>query len=340
MEQILKSRYRTGEKISENHFSVTYKGFFIGTDKPVVIKIYKRGTLNSSLIREMKQKVKDFSIINHPNIAKILDGDYGWQGFYFVREFIDGESVQDIQQRGEKIGVEKAVTIADQVLAALELTHAKKMIHAALKPSNIFIDQQGIVKVADFVIESAVKDALPQKTMEVMQNAKFTSPEEIAGGEAGPSSDLFSLGIILYEMATGRSIVQDGLIGNLNKLKRPITLDPESASLLPRYLADIIRKAINFDPILRFNRAEAFRAALENKTLPSRRSSAEEFIKIFENTVTQYGGEELDQERVAPQDAGRVHLRWHREKHRNWILSAIVAAAVAIGLLYAFFLGR
>lgn len=176
MDQLLKSKYRTGQKLSENPFSVTYRGFIIGSEKPVIIKIYKRGTLNSSLIKSMKQRVRDFSIISHHGAAKLLDGDYGWQGFYYVREYIDGVSVQALLDRGERIGAEKAAAIADQVLETLEITHAKGIVHGALKPSNIFIDNQGLVKLVDFVVEGEIKNAMPQRVHEILENAKYASP--------------------------------------------------------------------------------------------------------------------------------------------------------------------
>jgi len=341
MEQILKSRYRIGDKISENPFSVTYKGFYIGTDKPVIIKIYKRGTLNSSLIREMKQKVKDFSIINHHGIAKIIDGDYGWQGFYYVREFIAGQSLQEIMERGEKIGVEKALAIADQVLAALELVHSKKIVHAALKPSNIFIDDQGIVKLTDFVIESEVKYSMPQKVVEIMQNAKYASPEELEGSPASSASDIFSLGLILFEMAAGKPIFASaGLAENAKKVKAASIVLPEASPALPRYLMEIISKAVQKDPILRFGSASQLRDSLGKKLLPPAASPGEEYLKIFESSVTQFGGEEIDKESEVLQDVGRVRLRWSKEKHRNWILAMVVGASVLLGILYSFFLGR
>src|SRR3989338_10279570 len=109
MEHILKSRYKIGQKISESPFSVTYKGFFIGTDRPVVIKIYKRGTLNSSLIKNMKQKVRDLSQIESPGIAALLDGDYGWQGFYYVREFVEGANLKEILEKEGKLELSRAL---------------------------------------------------------------------------------------------------------------------------------------------------------------------------------------------------------------------------------------
>jgi serine/threonine-protein kinase len=338
MEQILKSRYRTGEKISESVFSVTYKGFYIGTDKPVIIKIYKRGTLNSSLIRQMRQKVKDFSLFNHSGIAKIIDGDYGWQGFYYVREFIDGSSLSDLLRQGEKFDLEKAVDVIKQTLVALEITHAKNIVHGALKPSNVFIEPPGTVKVADFVIEAVVKDAMPQKAIELIEDAHYASPEELLGEPATPVSDLYSLTLILCELVAGKPVLhQTGLKENIKKLKTsPFSPD----ATLPKYLADIIVKGLQKDPLLRFRSAGEFRESLEKKYIEPKPSSTEEYVKIFENSVTQYGGEEINQESEALREVGRVRLRWSKEKHRNWILGVAVAVSVALGFLYTFIFGR
>lgn len=342
MEQFLKSKYRIGKKLSENPFSITYQGFLIGTDKPVIIKIYKRGTLNSALIKSMKQRVLSFSLINHHGIAKLLDGDYGWQGFYYVRDFVEGKSIQELLEKGEKLGVEKACAIADQVLSALEAAHARGIVHAALKPSNIFIDDQGIIRVTDFVIEGEIKASMPQKVQEIMINAKYASPEELEGEPITPASDLFSLGIILFEMASGKFVLTDtGLVENIKKLRPlPPFLTKESLAPFPPYLKEIFIKVLNKDPLLRFASAGELRECLEKKGLIPKPSGREEFVRIFESTVTQYGGEEIDRESEALQDFGRMRLRWGKEKHRNWLLASLVGLAVVLGILYVFFFGR
>jgi eukaryotic-like serine/threonine-protein kinase len=340
MDQLLKSKYRTGQKLSENPFSVTYHGSLIGTDKPVIIKIYKRGTLNSSLIKSMKQRVKDFALISHHGAAKLFDGDYGWQGFYYVREYIDGTSVQELLDRGEPIGADKAVAIADQVLEMLAIAHAKGIVHGALKPSNIFLDNQGLVKLADFVVEGEIKSALPQKVQEILENAKYASPEELAGLPATPASDLYSLGLILFEMASGKPAVKEpGIKGNLSKLKATL-LAKEELAALPAYLKEIILKALQKDPELRFASAAEFRDSLEKKAIGRKVYGNSELNRIFESVVTQYGGEEISIESESLQDVGRVRLRWGQEKHRNWILAVVLLVAVVLGVLYAFFLGR
>lgn len=341
MEHILKSRYKVGEKISENPFSVTYRGNFIGTEKPVVIKIYKRGTLNSGLIREMKQKVREFALFGHHGIAKLLDGDYGWQGFYYVREYIEGQSLQELFAKGEKIGIEKGSDIADQVLAVLAEAHERKIVHGALKPANIFIDSQGLVRVTDFVIEGEIKESLQQKVAEVMANARYASPEELAGRPATQASDTYSLGMILFEMAAGKPFpVHDGLAGNIRKLKGESLLGKNELAPLPRYLAEIILKALQPEPLFRFASAVNFRASLEQKNLIEPPRENEEYIRMFENLVTEYGGEDISQESEALEDVGRFQLRWGKEKQRNRLLAAVIAAAVVMGLLYAFLFGR
>lgn len=339
MDQLLKSKYRIGKKLSENPFSVTYQGFLIGTDKPVIIKIYKRGTLSSSLIREMKRKVKDFSLLNHHGIAKLLDGDYGWQGFYYVREFIDGRSLQEYLARGDKFGVDKAGDIMDQVLAALEVVHAKGIIHAALKPANIFIDNQGLIRLVDFVIEGEVKEAMPQKALEIMENADYSPPEQIEGKTLCPASDVYSLGLIFYELALGKPALEErGIAGNIQKIRSPVCFSKEALAGLPRYAMEIIMKAVDKDPLLRFSSAKEFRESLLSKNIMRRAVANEEYLKIFESVVTQYGGEELGKELENPLEVGK--LRWGKEKHRNWILAMVVAVAVALGVVYAFFFGR
>lgn len=337
MERFLKSRYKIGEKISENPFSLTYKGYFLGTNKPVVIKIYKRGTLNSSLINRMKQKVKDLSLIKHHGIAKLIDGDYGWQGFYYVREHIEGKTLEQALEGEQNITPEKAAAIAEEVCRALEFAHEKGIIHGALKPSNIFINSKGIVKLADFVIEGEIKQAMPQKILTIMDDGRYASPEELSGKPASISSDIYALGLILYEMSMNHfGLIGKGLSAGLIKLSKKALSDQEELARLPRYIQDIINKALQTDPLLRFSSVSEFRESLENKNLVTKPLPHEEYINLFEKTVTQYGGEDIDSESEGLKDLGRVNISWNKEIHRKWILALILGAAFLSGILYAF----
>ncbi len=338
MERFLKSRYKIGEKISENPFSVTYKGSFLGSNRPVVIKIYKRGTLNSALINRMKQKVKELSQLNHHGIARLIDGDYGWQGFYYVREYIEGRTLEEALSNGRQISLERAAAVAEEICRALEAAHEKGIVHGALKPSNVFIDAKGIVKVADFVIEGEIKEAMPQKVLSIMDDGRYTSPEELSGQPASTSSDIYALGMILFELVMNRfGLVEGGLAGGVAKLSDRSPLPGrEELARLPRHLQDIISKALQADPSLRFSSAAEFRESLENKNLAARPLLQAEFISLFENTVTQYGGEDIDAGSEALKEVGQVNISWSKEKHRKWILAFILGIAFLSGILYAF----
>ncbi|MBI5400122.1 serine/threonine protein kinase, partial [Candidatus Saganbacteria bacterium] len=222
MERFLKSRYRIGEQLSENAFSATYAGTFLASNRPLIIKIYKRGALNSNLINGMKAKVKELAQINYHGVAKLLDGDYGWQGFYYVREYIDGKSLEQILTGNEKLELEKALVIIEEVCASLAVVHARGIVHGGIKPSNIFIDNQGVVKLTDFVIEGEIKEAMPQKVLEILDNGRYLAPEELLGQAASPASDIYSLGLVLFELALNKGAVfPRGLSGGLKRLKDP-----------------------------------------------------------------------------------------------------------------------
>ncbi len=338
MERFLKSRYRIGEQLSENPFSVTYKGAFLGNNKPVLIKIYKRGTLNSLLINRMKQKVKELTQLNHPNLARLIDGDYGWQGFYYVREFVDGSSLKQVLARGEAIGFEQALLIAGQAGKMLESAHQRGIIHGAIKPSNIFLDPKGVVKIADFVIEGEIKEAMPQKAITLIDNADYTAPEELTGVKASAASDVYSLGLVLLEMLGNKTAGAGGLAGGLKKIRQGLA--HEGLAQQPAYLRDIIDKSLQRDPLLRFGSMADFCFSLENRGIPDRKAPNAEFAAIFDSTVTQYGGEELTPESESLEEVGQVKLRWGKEKHRRWILVAVLALALVSGLIYAFLFGR
>ncbi|MGB9613478.1 MAG: serine/threonine protein kinase, partial [Candidatus Margulisiibacteriota bacterium] len=236
---------------------------------------------------------------------------------------------------------EKACAIIDQILSVLEETHKRGIVHGALKPSNIFFDQQGLLRLTDFIIEGEVKSSIPQKIQENLTGAKYVSPEEIEGNPASARSDFYALGMVFYEMLSGKPIlIEEGLKANLEKLKRRALLSKVDLSFLPPYLAEIIYKSLQADPLMRFSSAAEFRESIEKKGVIKKVKTNEELVHIFESSITQYGGEEIDKESEALENVGQVRLRWSKEKHRNWILTVILAVAVAMGILYAFLFAR
>ncbi len=182
MERFLKSRYRIGERIGENPFSFTYKGYLIGTEVPVVIKIYKRSALNSPLINKLRPKVTKIISLDHPNIARVIDGDYGWQGFYFVREYIEGMDLNALLALN-KPDLAFSVEIMKQVLSSLAVAHAEDLIHGAISGRNIFLVGKE-VKVTDFILEPAVRISPILLAAAATADSSFMSPEQVSGNPA------------------------------------------------------------------------------------------------------------------------------------------------------------
>jgi len=268
METFLKSKFKVGNKINESPFSLTYQGTTLSGNQSVIIKIYKRGTLSSGLIKEMKQKVKSLQEISSPGIAKLFDGDYGWQGFYYVREFVNFPSLEEIMKE-RKFEVEEAERIILKACEALKPAHEAQILHGAIKPSNIFLNQQTFaVKLTDFIIEGKIRESLPQKAQVLLNSMAYISPEEILGESATALSDIYNLGQIFY-MLVAESKLDLEYFSTLNKTKT----FPNFPPTLPRHVQEIITKMIHPDPLLRIKSIGEIEESIINRSLTERKET-------------------------------------------------------------------
>lgn len=310
MEKFLKSKFKIGKKISENPYSLTYDGTTLSGEVPIIIKTYKRGTLSSSLIKTMKQKVKFLAETIHPKIVSLLDGDYGWQGFYYVRPYIKGPTLNELI-RSKQIDQEKAEEILVEVCEALETAHKKGIVHGALKPSNIFIEKDG-VKLVDFIIEGEIKESIPQKSLYIMENEDSLSPEEITGSSATKSSDIFSVGVLFYKMLLGKSPFEN----QIEKIKGNIKALPSA----PKYMQDILQKALNPDPLLRFKSISEMLESIRHKTLIDKTQNLDLPTIDLENTPH-------------PEEK-EVYIETE-ERKKSFFLGALVLISALAGIIYA-----
>jgi|SRR3989339_29015 len=310
MERFLKSKFKIGNKLGENYFSLTYNGTTLLNDSPVIIKIYKRGTLTSNLIQAMKQKVRILQGQIHLRIVPLLDGDYGWQGFYYVRNFIQGKPLREIiKERSLSFpDVEKYIL---EICEALSAAHERGIVHGALSENNIFVDKDGI-KIVDFIIEGEIKESLPQKALLILDNDETLSPEEISGKQAAFSSDIFAVGVLFYKMLSFQSPFK----GQIDKLRgRFIPLNQA-----PRYQQDIIAKALNPDPLLRFKNIYELAESLKHKTLANHRVEMDLPPIELEN---------------APHPEENIVRVIKKEQEKSFFLAFVVLLAALAGIIYA-----
>ncbi len=335
MERFLKSRYRIGDRIGENPFSFTYKGYLMGTEVPVVIKIYKRSALNSPLINKLRPKVTKIISLDHPNIARVIDGDYGWQGFYFVREYIDGEDLESFMAKGLP-DLEFAVEVIKQLLSALAVAHAENLIHGAISARNIFLVGRE-VKVTDFILEPAVRISPTLLAAAATLNSSFMSPEQIIGEQITPASDIYSAGIIFYLLVTGR-LPLDGKSGLDTALKHlsDETVPPSHLNgKIPDYIDKIIMKMLEKDPLQRISKAEDVIESLNKQRLIFNPPNREFVNLIYGEDVEpiEYKEDIEEPKKKTPAKKGRK-----RKINRVALMVLLLLIAIAAGLWYAFIL--
>ena len=173
-------------------------------NRQVAIKILRSNFENDSLaIARFQREAYAMAELNHPNIVGISDvGDADDQQ-YIVMEYIDGLTLKQYINEHAPLANEEAIRIGDEILAAMALAHSSGIIHRDLKPQNILITKDGTAKVTDFGIAKALSETSLTQTNSMFGSVHYLSPEQARGGNATPQSDLYAIGIIIYEMLTG-----------------------------------------------------------------------------------------------------------------------------------------
>ena len=222
---------------------------------------------NQSLADRFLREIRLLATLNHPNIAALRTALTHENQLVMIMEFVEGETLSNRIARAP-ISTSEAVNYADQVLAALSYAHKQNIIHRDIKPANMMLTPQGVVKLMDFGIARSSTDGTLTSTGTTLGSLNYMPPEQVRGESADARSDIYSFGISLYELLTGKlpfhSDSQYSLMtAHLNEVPAPpITLRDD----LPASLNEIIMMAMAKDPAERFQSADAFRAAL--RTVP------------------------------------------------------------------------
>jgi serine/threonine-protein kinase len=328
IDRLLKSRYKIKDKIGEGPFSVTYRGSYLEGETSLIVKIYKRSALNSSLIKTIKKKVKVLCNISHKNIANVIDGDYGWQGFYFVREFIKGRTLSELMAEESKFEVPKALEIAEGICEALQAVHGKGIIHGALNPNNVIISDGDIVKLTDFVIMGEMRGSINERAQMAYRRSSFLAPEEVRGEVSGPQADIYSVGFLLYLILAGKHPFQgsSGIETSLNILSNTLAPLSDLRRDVPSYLSDVVSKALEKDPLMRFQTVGALLSSLRSKTLVEERRGSDEFSSISLEGMINSADDEFVEEEEEEKEGSRPNLI---------LVVIVIASAAAVGVGYA-----
>jgi beta-lactam-binding protein with PASTA domain/tRNA A-37 threonylcarbamoyl transferase component Bud32 len=268
--RVFSDRYEMVHHIARGGMAQVYLAKDLLLDRPVALKVlFPELSVDRSFVERFRREAKAAANLSHPNIVSIYDWGQGDQTYYIVMEYVDGPTLSSLLRPKDASPAPleplRAASIAASVAAALDFAHRRGVIHRDVKPGNVLIDDRGQVKVADFGIARAVgtSEDLTQ-TGSVMGTATYFSPEQAQGYPVDPRSDVYSLGVVLYEMATGKPpFTGDNPVSIAYKhVKEPPPRPTSINPAVPVALEAIILKAMAKDPEGRYQSAEDMRADL------------------------------------------------------------------------------
>ena len=270
---LLGERYRIIDTLGEGGMANVYLAEDIILQRKVAVKILRLDLQNEPQTQaRFQREALATSELSHPNIVSVLDvgTDHGLP--YMVMEYVDGPDLKEYIRENSPLDLREVIRIMDQILSAVALAHKHNVIHRDLKPQNILMDKRGNIKIADFGIAVALNQSSITQTNSVMGSVHYMSPEQTRGGLVTKQSDIYSLGIILYELITG-TVPFNGdtpVSVALKHAQEPIPSIRKKDKSVPQALENVVLKATAKDPRDRYASAQVMKADLDSSLDPER----------------------------------------------------------------------
>ena len=279
-------RYRIESLLGRGGMGAVYKAYDKELNRVVALKLVRPELIaDASSMQRFKQELLLASRISHKNILRIHDlGDV--QGVKFISmAYVEGKDLHHVLEREGRLPLGRALNITKQLCAALDAAHAEGVVHRDLKPQNVLIDALDNAYVSDFGLAKSLEEsaAIMTRTGEVLGTPRYMSPEQVEGKPADHRSDIYSLGLILYEMTTGDvpfkgdSAFQVMYQRVTQKPKSPKEVNPD----LPGYLVRIVLRCLERDPELRYQQARDVLNDLESEAAPTASRSVQISLPVL-----------------------------------------------------------
>lgn len=340
----LDGRYEIHELLGVGGMAYVYKAYDNIEKRWVAIKILKEELAgNSDFLRRFRNESKAIAVLSHPNIVKVYDVSFGDRIQYIVMEYIDGITLkQYIEQQGE-IKWREALYFTVQILRALQHAHEKGIIHRDIKPQNIMLLEDGTIKVTDFGIARFSQAETQTMTDKAIGSVHYIAPEQARGGYINDKADIYSVGVMLYEMLTGQlPFVADNAVSvAIMQMQAEPTPPSRINPSIPKGLEEITMHAMEKNPAQRFPSAADMLEDVERF-----RRNPEIVFHYGEQVDRAYAGTSADiygnvQQNAAPQkyndnyEYEEEYVRSQNSNRASKIILGIVAAVVFVAIVAA-----
>ena len=333
--KIFAERYELLEKIAEGGMARVYRGRDLLLKRTIAVKVLKdQMTGDAAFVRRFEREAQSAAALSHPHIVNIYDVGEEEGTYFMVMEYVDGKNLKEYIRDKGRLSAPEAIKITRQIAEALEQAHQAGVIHRDIKPQNILFSRDGKVKVADFGIAIAGDGVTVTVGDTIIGSVQYISPEQARGEIAGAPSDLYSLGIVLYEMVTGSVpfTAESPVALAMKHIQEQIVPPKREAEDLPEDLNEIIMKLVEKDTANRYNTAAGLLEDLfyaENRGAPRvapkrRRTSFESDREVILKPLSFQEGKP---KKKAP---GIFKRKWFKP-----VLLLIIFAAFLTGLGFA-----
>lgn len=326
----LDGRYEIKEIIGVGGMAVVYKAYDTIESRVVAIKILKSEFVsNEDFVRRFKNESKAIAVLSHANIVKVYDVSFGDLIQYIVMEYIDGITLKQYIETNGSIPWKNTVSIVMQILRALQHAHDKGIIHRDVKPQNIMITRDGTIKVTDFGIARFARNEHKTMTDKAIGSVHYISPEQARSETTDEKADIYSVGVIMYEMLSGtlpfqaESAVIVAMMQLQNEAKPLREIDPT----IPLGLAQISMNAMEKEPLRRYQTAAEMLCDLE--TFRRDPSSTFERNYYVDNAPTKFV--------ESTEDESTAEEKEEPNKKRTWI-PILTGVMVGVAILVALYL--
>src|SRR5215216_6082424 len=327
---LVDGRYRIIRRLGSGGMADVYCAEDTQLGREVALKLlYRRFAEDEEFVERFRREASSAAGLQHPNVVQVFDRGE-WDGTYYIAmEFLPGRNLKQVVRDHGALDPSLAVDVVLQILKAARYAHRHGVIHRDIKPHNVIVDDEGRAKVTDFGIARAGASDMTE-TGSIMGTAQYLSPEQAQGQAVSPQSDLYAIGIVLYELLTGR-VPFDGESAVTIALKQvaEVPVPPSSYNLaVPAELDAVVLRALEKDPAARFMSAEEFIVALESAADRIASGAA-----VGAGTVA-FGAVGAELAPTVPPPVEPPPAEPARKPRRlPWIVAAIALICIAIGLI-------